>query len=83
MVLIAALLLCPFIVALNIFTLENNIAKTHYNKAELNVLDNAPLTIYQVALAGHWLVMDLKTDSSPVHAHGGDHREHYISHGHW
>ncbi len=41
-----ALLLCPFTVASNIFTLKKDTAKTHYNNAKLNVLDNAPLAIY-------------------------------------
>ncbi len=29
-------------------------AKTHCNNAELNVPNNAPLTIYQATLAGHY-----------------------------
>ncbi len=64
----AASLLCPFIVTLDIFTLKKDIAKMHCNNAKLNVLDNAPLAVYQVALAGHWLVMGFKTDSSPIDA---------------
>jgi len=52
MVLNAALLLCPF--------------KMHCSNVGLNVPDNAPLAVYQVALAGHWLVMGFKTDSSPI-----------------
>jgi hypothetical protein len=53
MVLDATLLLCPFIIASDIFTLKKDIAKTHYNNAGLNVLDNAPLAVYQAALTGH------------------------------
>jgi hypothetical protein len=53
MALVVAPLLCPFIVLLDIFTLKNNIAKTHCNNAELNVLNNAPLSVYQVAPAKH------------------------------
>jgi len=68
MALVAALLLCPFIVALDIFTLKKDIAMTHNNNTELNVPDNAPLTVYQVALAKHWLVMGLKTNNSPIDA---------------
>jgi hypothetical protein len=66
MALIAARLLYPFVVVSDIFTLKKDIAKTHCNNAELNVPDNAPLVIYQVALAVHWLIMGLKTDSSPI-----------------
>jgi hypothetical protein len=61
-----ALLLCPFIVALDIFALKKDIAKQYYNNARLNIPDIASLVVYQVALAGHWLVMGLKTDDSPV-----------------
>jgi hypothetical protein len=52
----------------DIFTLKKDIAKTHCNNAGLNVQDNAPLAIYQVALVGHWMIMGLKTDNSPVDA---------------
>ncbi|CAK9866966.1 unnamed protein product [Sphagnum jensenii] len=38
----------------------------HCINAGLNVLGNAPLAVYQVALAEHWLVMGFKTDRSPV-----------------
>ncbi|CAM6065300.1 unnamed protein product [Sphagnum tenellum] len=38
----------------------------HCSNIGLNVLDNAPLAIYQVALVGHWLVMGFKTDSSLI-----------------
>jgi len=38
----------------------------HCSNAGLNVPDNAPLVVYQVALAGHWLVMGLEIDSSPI-----------------
>jgi hypothetical protein len=41
-----ALLLCPFIVMSDIFTLMKDTAKMHYNNVELNVLDNAPLLVY-------------------------------------
>jgi hypothetical protein len=68
MALDAAPLLCPFAVASNIFTLKKEIAKTHCNNARLNILDNAPLAVYQVALAGHWLIMGLKIDISLVNA---------------
>jgi type IV secretory pathway protease TraF len=50
MALATALVLCPFTVASDIFTLKKNIAKMHYNNIRLNVSDNAPLAIYQVAL---------------------------------
>ncbi len=40
----------------------------HYINAELNVLDNAPMVVYQAALVGHWLVMGLKIDNSLVDA---------------
>jgi hypothetical protein len=66
MALNAAPLLCPFTIASDIFTLKKDIAKMHYSNVELNILDNAPLVVYQVALAGHWLVMGLKIDSSPI-----------------
>jgi hypothetical protein len=62
----AASLLCPFTIASNIFTLKKDTAKMHCSNAGLNVPDNAPLAVYQVALAGHWLVMGLKTDNSPI-----------------
>ncbi len=63
-----ALLLCLFTVALNIFKLKKDIAKTQYINTGLNVPNNAPLVVYQTALVGHWLVMGLKTYSSHVHA---------------
>ncbi len=66
MALDAALLMCPFIEASNIFTLNKDTAKTHYNNIGLNVPNNAFLTVYQVALAEHWLVMGFKIDNSPV-----------------
>ncbi len=59
-------LLCPFTIASDIFTLKKDTAKMHCSNTGLNVLDNAPLAVYQVALAGHWLVMGLKTNSSPI-----------------
>jgi hypothetical protein len=64
MALDATPLLCPFIVVLDIFTLKKDIANMHYN----NVPNNAPLAVYQAALAGHWLVVGLKTKSSLVDA---------------
>ncbi len=48
--------------------LKKDIAKTHCINAELNVPDNAPLAVYQVTLAGNWLVMGLKTDTPPIDA---------------
>jgi hypothetical protein len=66
MVLDAAPLLCPFTVALDIFMLKKDTTKMHCNNVGLNVLNNAPLAVYHAALVGHWLVMGLKTDSSPV-----------------
>jgi hypothetical protein len=68
MALIVAPFLCLFIITLNIFTLKKDITKTHYNNAELNILNNAPLAVYQAALAGHSLVMGLKIDNSPIDA---------------
>ncbi|CAK9217385.1 unnamed protein product [Sphagnum troendelagicum] len=38
----------------------------HCSNAGFNIPDNAPLVVYQVAPVGHWLVMGLKTDSSPI-----------------
>jgi len=38
----------------------------HCSNAGFNVPNNAPLAVYQVALVGHWLVMGLKIDSSPI-----------------
>ncbi len=61
MALAIALLLCLFIIVSNIFMLKKDTAKTHCINAGLNVLDNGPLVVYQVALAGNWLVMGLKT----------------------
>jgi hypothetical protein len=46
MALASTLLLCPFIVASNIFTLKKDTAKTHYNNVRLNLLDNALLVVY-------------------------------------
>jgi hypothetical protein len=46
MVFDVALLLCPFTVGLDIFMLTKDTAKTHYNNAEFNVLNNAPLAVY-------------------------------------
>jgi len=53
MALVVTLLICPFIIASDIFTLKKDITKMHYNNIGLNVPDNAPLAIYQVALVGH------------------------------
>jgi hypothetical protein len=61
-------LLCPFTAASDIFTLKKDTAKQHCNNAELNIPDNASLSIYQAALTGHWLVMGLKTHNSHVDA---------------
>jgi hypothetical protein len=66
MALNAAPLLCPFTIASDIFTLKKDTAKMHCSNAGLNVPNNAPLMVYQVALVGHWLVMGLKTDNSPI-----------------
>ncbi len=60
--------LCPFIVVSDIFMLKKDTAKTHCINTRLNVPDNAPLVVYQAALAGNWLVMGLKTDSPPIDA---------------
>jgi hypothetical protein len=60
-------LLCPFIVASDIFMLKDT-AKTHYMNIRLNVPDNAPLAIYQATLTENWLVMGLKTDSPLIGA---------------
>jgi hypothetical protein len=46
MALDAAPLLCPFTVTSDIFMLKKEFAKTHYNNAEHNILDNAPLAVY-------------------------------------
>jgi hypothetical protein len=48
--------------------LKKDTAKTHCINTRLNVPDNAPLVVYQAALAGNWLVMGLKTDSPPIDA---------------
>jgi hypothetical protein len=56
-------LLCPFTVALDIFTLKKDTAKQHCNNAKLNVPDNASLVVYRASLVGHWLVMGFKTDN--------------------
>jgi hypothetical protein len=66
MALNAAPLLCPFTIMSDIFTLKQDTAEMHCNNVGLNVPDNAPLAVYEVALAGHWLVMGLKTDNSPI-----------------
>jgi hypothetical protein len=68
MALAIALLLCPFTIASDIFMLKKDTAKTHCINAGLTVLDNAPLAVYQAALARNWLVMGLKTDSPPIDA---------------
>jgi hypothetical protein len=61
-------LLCPFTVMSHIFMLKKGTVKTHCENVGFNVLDNAPLAIYQAALARHWLVMDFKIDSSSIDA---------------
>ncbi len=57
-----------FILSSDIFRLKKDIVKMHYNNTRLNILDNAPLAVYQVALVMHWLIMGLKTNSSLVDA---------------
>jgi hypothetical protein len=64
----AAPLLCLFTVVSDIFTLKKDTTKAHYNNARFNVLDNAPMVVYQVAMARHWLVMGFKTNNSPIDA---------------
>jgi hypothetical protein len=59
-------LLCLVTVTSDIFTLKKDIAKTHCNNFGLNILNNAPLMIYQATLVEHWLIMGLKIDSSPI-----------------
>jgi hypothetical protein len=59
-------LLCPFTIASDIFMLKKETAKQHCDNARLNILDNASLAVYQVALPEHRLVMGLKIDSSLV-----------------
>ncbi len=66
MALVATSLLCPSTIGSNIFTLKKDTTKMHYNNTKFNVLDNAPLAIYQATLVGHWLIMGLKIDSSLV-----------------
>jgi hypothetical protein len=61
-------LICLSTTASGIFTLRKDIAKQHYNNAELNVPNNASLAIYQATLVGDSLMMGLKTDISPVDA---------------
>jgi hypothetical protein len=68
MALVAAPLLCPFIVMFDIFMLKKDTTKTHCNNAKLNVPDTTPVSVYHAALAGHSLVMGLKTNSSSVDA---------------
>jgi hypothetical protein len=65
MALVAVPLFYPFTITSDIFTLKDT-PKMHCNNTGLNVPDNAPLVIYQVALTGHSLVMGLKTDNSHV-----------------
>jgi hypothetical protein len=48
--------------------LRKDITKQHCNNVELNIPNNASLVVYQAALAGHWLMMGLKTNSSLVDA---------------
>jgi hypothetical protein len=48
--------------------LKKDTTKQHCNNVELNIPDNASLVVYQAALVGHWLVMGLKIDNSPVDA---------------
>jgi hypothetical protein len=85
MALATAPLLCLFTVALDIFMLKKDIAKTHCINVELNVQNNAPLMVYHVALVGNWLVMGLKTDNSPVDSRLSkmEVEEHCVSCGNW
>jgi hypothetical protein len=46
--------------------LRKDTPEQHYNNAGLNIPDYASLAAYQAALAGHCLVMGLKTNSSLV-----------------
>lgn len=46
MALDVALLLCPFIIASDIFTLKKDTTKMHYNNDGFNVPDNALVAIY-------------------------------------
>jgi hypothetical protein len=62
----ATLLLCPFTIVSDIFTLKKDTAKMLCNNVELNVLNNAPLAIYQAPLVGHWLLTGLRTNNSPI-----------------
>jgi hypothetical protein len=66
MALATASLLCPFTVALDIFMLKKDTANTHCINVGLNIPDNAPLAVYQGALAGNWLVIGLKTNSPHI-----------------
>jgi hypothetical protein len=52
MALATSLLLCPFTIALDIFTLKKDIAKTHCINTGLNVPNNAPLAVYRASLVG-------------------------------
>jgi hypothetical protein len=41
--------LCPFTITSDIFTLKEDIVKTHFNNTGFNVPDNALLAVYQAA----------------------------------
>ncbi|CAK9236962.1 unnamed protein product [Sphagnum troendelagicum] len=66
MVLDAASLLCPFTVVSDIFVLKKDTAKQYHDNARFNVLNNASMAVYQVALAKNGLVMGFKTNNSPI-----------------
>jgi hypothetical protein len=53
----AAPLLCPFMVVSDIFILQKDTVKTHYNTVRFNVPNYAPLAVYQATLTEHWLIM--------------------------
>jgi hypothetical protein len=53
MVLNVAPLLCPFTSASDIFMLKKDITNHHYNNVELNLPNNASLSVYHTTLARH------------------------------
>jgi hypothetical protein len=73
-------LLRPIIVVSDIFMLKKDTPKTHYNNIGLNILDNAPLTIYQAnqTLANHGPQDRQITCQHVADQDGGSHWEHYI-----
>ncbi len=46
MALASTLLFCLFTIAMNIFMLKKDTAKTHYNNVGFNLPDNALLVVY-------------------------------------